>query len=99
MQAQFGCEPASDLFWKVERFGLRIVEALLAAGYRPCTWRNTTMPAFLQPSEPGRVLQVLDPFDLYSPQRSAALGLPTARCYERNQQGFENMGSFQLTER
>ena len=81
MQAQFGCEPASDLFWKTEWFGLRIVEALLAAGYRPCAWQHVRMPAFLQPTHRERVLPVLDPFLLYDPVESAVSGLPMACCY------------------
>ena len=82
---------------KMECFGLRLLEELAAAGYRPCTWQGVPMPAFLQPTEPERVLPVLDPFDLYCPERSAALGLPTARCYIRSPD--EPWGHFQITER
>ena len=63
-----------------EQQALQIVEALLAAGYRPCTWHNVEPPAFLRPLQ-CRVLPTLDPFDLYSSQRAQALGLPVAQCY------------------
>ena len=64
-----------------ELAAIHILEALWVAGYRPCTWQGVPMPAFLQPTDPERVLAVLDAFQLYSPLDSAALGLPVARCY------------------
>lgn len=73
-------EPFAGQF---EAAAVSIIEALLAAGFRPCTWHNTAMPAFLRPSQVGQMLAVLDPFDLYDRQRSDALGLPRAKCYSR----------------
>lgn len=72
--------------YRAERAALCILDALLPAGFRPCTWQTVHMPEFLQPQfqQPARwdtVLPLLDPFNLYSPQHSAALGLPIARCY------------------
>jgi hypothetical protein len=40
---------------------LRVVEALLAAGYRPTVYRNMAPLAFL--FRGGQVLEVFDPFD------------------------------------
>lgn len=65
--------------WR-EPQALQIVEALFAAGYRPCTWHNVEPPAFLQPSQ-RKVLPTLDPFDLYSRPQAKELGLPVAQCY------------------
>ena len=96
VQAVYGCEPVSDLSWKTEWFGLRIVEALLAGGYRPCTWHNITMPAFLQPTQRERVLPVLDPFDLYDPLEAAHKDLPIVRCYRAVQHSFDH---FYVTQR
>ena len=47
---------------------LRLVEALLAAGYRPTVWRNAAPPEFLQRG--SEVLEVFDPFDFHSQQLS-----------------------------
>jgi hypothetical protein len=40
---------------------LRLVEALLAGGYRPTVWRKVAPPEFLQHG--SEVLEVFDPFD------------------------------------
>ena len=48
-----------------ELAALRVVEALLAAGYRPTVWRNVAPPAFLHRG--SQVLEVFDPFDFHSP--------------------------------
>ena len=50
----------------------RIIEELLAAGYRPAVWHNVVPPPFL-----GRgieVLDVFDPFDFRSPALSPRQG-------------------------
>ena len=65
----------------VRRGSLAALEALRAAGFRPAVYRDARLPRFLRPSEPDRVLPVLDPFDFYDPAHSAVLGLPTAGAY------------------
>jgi hypothetical protein len=43
-----------------EQAALRIVELLLAAGYRPTVWRNVAPPTL--PQHGSEVLQAFDPF-------------------------------------
>ena len=60
---------------------LRVVEALLAAGYQPTVYRNTAPPAFL--FRGGQVLEVFDPFDFHWHQlspRQAAQPRPGMLC-------------------
>ena len=52
---------------------LRVVEALLAAGYRPTVYRGVAPPPFL--GRGSGVLEVFDPFDFHTP----GLGLRQAR--------------------
>jgi hypothetical protein len=51
-----------------EPAALGIVEALLAAGYRPTVYRQVEPPYFMQHG--SQVLEVYDPFDYYSPDMS-----------------------------
>ena len=59
-----------------EEAALRIVELLLAAGYRPTVWRSVAPPPFLERG--SEVLEVFDPFDFYSPTLSPRQGMPPA---------------------
>ena len=55
---------------------MRILEQLLAAGYRPTVWRNVAPPPFLYRG--SEVLEVFDPFDFHSPALSPRQGAPPA---------------------
>ena len=46
---------------------LRVLEALMSAGYRPTVWHNVMPPDFLRLRSGGRVLEVFDPFHFYGP--------------------------------
>ena len=61
-----------------EGSALWILEALLAAGYRPTVWRNVAPPPFLRCS--SRVLEVFDPFDFHPPTLSPRQGVPHTVC-------------------
>ena len=47
---------------------VQILEALLAAGYRPTVWRNVQPPPFIACD--SEVLEVFDPFDWHNPPLS-----------------------------
>jgi hypothetical protein len=49
---------------------LRVLEALLAAGYRPTVWRNVAPPNLMRRSRHCPVLEVFDPFHFHSPNLS-----------------------------
>ena len=59
---------------------LRVLEALVAAGYRPTVWHNVPRPAFVGLG--GIVADTLDPFCSYGPQPSPrSVGHMVARMH------------------
>ena len=58
-----------------------MVEALLAAGYRPTVYRNVAPPAFLELGG-SQVLEAFDPFSFHLAlsHRQARLGCPLPLC-------------------
>ena len=69
-------QPAAELVGSnPKKSSLRIVELLLAAGYRPTVWCNVAPPPFINRGR--EVLQVFDPLDVRKPALSPRQGMPS----------------------